>query len=343
MDMTGRILGPGPEGTWYSERLSCPAVMKVDHGYLMWCYGSEKGFPGVEPGTVRFPMGRSGLFRSGNGAVFEPVAGPLAGGSVLGPSTDPDRFDTFQVGSNDVERMDGEYRMFHMGARGEVFDMFGARRQGLPVGIGIARSANGIRFEKHHGDQAGGAVVMPGGPGELDEWFCAFPRIVALPGGGWRMYYTGVGPSGHGGIGVAESADGLRWQKRGRVFGASGDPDRFDRHVVGTPHVVRFQGGFLLAYEALEMAGTNYRIGFATSKDGLAWERVEGAGYKGAGVDLGPAGSWNARAIGTPYILEEPDGALRLYHVGFSEEGVSGIGLAISPQGDLRDWRPWGA
>ena len=237
----------------------------------------------------------------------------------------------------DIIKAGDEYRLYYMGCPATVFDLFGNQRQGVPVQIGLATSPDGINFTKVQGSAEGGAVLAKGAPGEWDEWFNCFSRILPIDGG-WRMYFTGVGPSGHGGVGYAESEDGIHWTKKGHTFGPSGDPNRFDAQGTGTPHAISFRGGYLLAYEALQVPGHRYRIGLARSDDGLNWTRLTGHGHAGALVDQGPSGTWDALAIGTPYLLAEPDGSLKIYYVGFSEQGVTGIGMATCDGDDLLTW-----
>lgn len=84
-------------------------------------------------------------------------------------------------------------------------------------GIALARSPDGLTFTKEPGP-----VV----------WGGASPSVFALPDGRLRMLYTrGVE------IEEAESADGVVWQRLGKVLGASRLAGAFDAAGVGDPWV----------------------------------------------------------------------------------------------------------
>ncbi|MCS7001378.1 MAG: glycosyl hydrolase, partial [Dehalococcoidia bacterium] len=208
---------------------------------------------------------------------------------------------------------------------------------------GLATSPDGLHFTKIDGEHPDGSILANGGPDEWDHWFAAWPRVLPLPGGGWRMYYHGRGNNQPSSVGIAESADGVRWEKRGLCFGPNPDPSAFDAGGVSTRHVIPWQGGYLMAYEALPKSGgpPAYRIGLATSHDGIVWERLPGPGPLGCVLDKGDADAWDALSIGTPYLVPEPDGGLRLYYVGFWREADgprSGIGLAFADRKDITRW-----
>lgn len=344
MAEAGLIFGPGPAGSWDEEVVSCPVVLREGGRFRMWYYGRERNFPGgaIEGGGDGIPMGRTGLAESPDGIQFGRITGPGHRGSVLDPSGVPDRFDGWQVGGTDVVRTDGSYLLYYMGAWDGITTVDGQPRKGFPLRIGVAQSSDGIHFQKIEGP-FGGAVLLNGTPGEWDEWFVGWPRVIALPGGGWRMYYHGAGATHPRSGGIAESADGVHWEKRGVVITPTGDPDDFDCRSISTRHVIPWQGGYVMAYEAQPAEGRgSYRIGIATSADGLQWERLRGPLTLGCALDVGPAGAWDSLAVGTPYLV--PDGGgLRMYYVGFgprpTARGVGGsIGLAYCDGSDLTRW-----
>jgi predicted GH43/DUF377 family glycosyl hydrolase len=232
----------------------------------MWYYGRERNFPGgaIEGGGDGIPMGRTGLAESLDGVHFQRVPGPGFRGSVLDPSGVTGRFDAWQVGGTDVVLVGAEYRMYYMGAWDGATVVNGILRKGFPLRIGLARSSDGVHFEKVEGPHDG-AVLTNGAAGDWDEWFVGWPRVLPLSAGGWRMYYHASGPNHPPAAGVAESADGVAWEKRGVVFTPTGNNGDFDGRAVSTRHIIPWQGGYLMAYEALPLeAGVSYRIGIAT-------------------------------------------------------------------------------
>jgi hypothetical protein len=95
----------------------------------------------------------------------------------------------------------------------------------------------------------------------------------------------------------------------------------------------------------------HHSIGLAVSDDGLAWTRVPGSEPDGSVLAHAPSGSgrWDARAVGTPWVVPLRDGRLHLYYVGCDETpgGIidelgmkQQIGLAIS-DGDPLRWERW--
>ena len=147
------------------------------------------------------------------------------------------------------------------------------------------------------------------------------PNVVALAGGGYRMYYTGFAPGvtsddhdGH--ILSASSRDGSVWTH---------DPGvRIDLHgphaTLRTlcPDVVPVPGGgYRMYYEARSPAAPTVILS-AASENGLDWELEDG-------VRVGD-GEWS---YGTPRCVYFPtDGGLlyRLYFHHYSFPMVSGLG-----------------
>ena len=57
-----------------------------------------------------------------------------------------------------------------------------------------------------------GVVLRPDRPSDANEVMTFASSMVPLRSGGWRLYYTAFGVTSMR-IAVAESADGLRWEK----------------------------------------------------------------------------------------------------------------------------------
>lgn len=134
----------------------------------------------------------------------------------------------------------------------------------------------------------------------------------------WMWYYArradfpeDVAPAfGTGSIALAKSSDGVRWERyRGAMEGGaimmpSERQEAFDSQHIGTGEIVRHDGQWLMAYfggdatvpkklgdydvpEGYQFKGYRCRPGFARSKDGITWERIEGKATGGAAVDIG--------------------------------------------------------
>ena len=125
--------------------------------------------------------------------------------------------------------------------------------------IGYATSADGLTWMKH-----GEPVLAVGAPGAFDDDETAEPRVLALPGGGYRMYYTGANQAAKKSLGVATSSDGVSWTKR------AGNP------ILDTNRWGNFWGGAFFheggvwhLWHAFDSGSGN--IAYMWSKDGLAW------------------------------------------------------------------------
>jgi hypothetical protein len=120
------------------------------------------------------------------------------------------------------------------------------------------------------------AIDVPTEPG---HWKALTPNVIALPSGGFRMYYTLVGPGfeygvTRGSILSAFSPDGDRWAKEPGVRLAPFGPDA-DLRVV-CPDVIPLGGGGYRMYVEGQPTDRPSSILSATSLDGLEWEPEPG-------------------------------------------------------------------
>jgi hypothetical protein len=173
-------------------------------------------------------------------------------------------------------------------------------------------------------------------PAEPGHWKVLTPDVVALPGGGLRMYYTLVGPGvdytvTQGNILSAVSDDGEHWEKEPGVRVGPHEPEAGLRVVC--PDVVPLpEGGYRMYFEA-QPPDRPARIGSARSDDGLSWEPEPGARF---GDD-----TWR---YGSPRGVPLPDGRWRLYLHRYTHPVVPGPGnhiiSAISSDGLAFDEEP---
>ncbi len=155
---------------------------------------------------------------------------------------------------------------------------------GCAVGRAIAPSATGPWV------RSAAPVLSPGGPAEWDAGWVA-PDTVSKSGSEWRMYYSG-GRSFHDlfgaqrRIGLATSVDGVTWTKHDDAstgappFAQSdpvldvGPPGSWDSHFTLLPVVHETEHGFEMFYTGWNGGSGFVSIGYATSADGVAWNRV---------------------------------------------------------------------
>jgi hypothetical protein len=93
----------------------------------------------------------------------------------------------------------------------------------------------------------------------------------------------------------------------------------------------------------------NFRIGYATSPNAIAWAKTPGSAGAGSVLGLGPAGSGENKGVAHPHVLKE-GGTYRMWYEGYdgnlwklfyatSSDGVNWtrISQALAPGGGLKD------
>lgn len=175
-------------------------------------------------------------------------------------------------------------------------------------------------------------VMIPGTPGEWDEEYIA-PGSVIYYDNTYHMWYTGGSNSGTLRIGHATSPDGVTWKKdtiNNPVLDAGPDGDWDENYIYG--------GGVLVIDSILHMwygghsgsiITTNFRIGHATSPDGVTWTKDTNNPV----LDMGPVGTWDGGWVSAGSVIF--DGSE--YHMWYSAHAVWGsgvrVGHATSPDG----------
>ncbi len=282
--------------------------------------------------------------------AWHKVTGPLPGGSVLGPGA-PGAFD---------ERGNFTVRAFEDGGTTWLYygGIDGTGDPGCPGiadshwRVGLARSTDGVSFERVQGTETGGAILDLGASGQFDS-FMIYRPFVLKDGSTFRMWYNGSSepfncPTGTLAttrrIGYAESADGVHWTKHydGPGPGGSvlplGAPGEIDAQQVGYVWVLK-DGDQLRMYYSANDATNSWRVALAVSSDGRTWTKVRGRLANGAVLDLGPPGAFDAACAYQPSVVKERPDLYRMWYRGCSAPspfgGPSGgtIGYAESNDG----------
>ena len=228
---------------------------------------------------------------------------------ALGPGA-PGHFDDNGVYPGPLVRRDGRLWMYYVG-----------RSNGDPplyyMAIGLAVSEDGgATFER-----AREAPLLA--RGEADPWMVSTP-FVRVEGSRWRMWYlSGLGwdlertpPRSYYHIKYAESDDGLAWRRDGAVcIDFEGD----ETNIAAPTVLPRDGSGYDMWYSRYE---GEYRIGYASSHDGIAWRRRDAE----AGVQPGPE-PWDAEGMAYPSAFVV-DGRRHLLYSG-NGFGRDGFGLAV--------------
>lgn len=185
------------------------------------------------------------------------------------------------------------------------------------LAIGLAISRDGGPFER-----VSRAPIL--GRTANDPFMTASPHVLLEPTG-WRMWYVSCARWVRGGGEVRHhyhlrhgtSEDGERWETTGRACVDFADEHEY---AFSRPCVIHGDGGYEMWFS---VRGDAYRLGYARSSDGLAWERMDGA----AGLVASDAG-WDAEMVAYPHVFAHRRGRIMLYNG--NGYGRSGVGSAVA-------------
>ena len=197
-------------------------------------------------------------------------------------------------------------------------------------------------------------LVLEPTPGGWDRYGIETVTVVIKPTNGkYLMFYAGhVAPSAHYyHIGLATSEDGINWEKHPEpVLTPLYDWEKPYTLPEDHPEAGILSGGvleptviydqeeaiFKMWYATLGLEdGITFstcsgRIGYATSKDGIHWERNEEPVFV-----VGPVDAWDSDWVSHVHVIQDPaSSGYHLFYAGESgEQGIYGIGHAYSEDG----------
>ena len=184
----------------------------------------------------------------------------------------------------------------------------------------------GLRFEKQ-----GRNLLQLGQAGAFDETHAKYPCVLRV-GKQWWMWYNGRAADCYTGeVGLAISDDGFHWKKanQGQPVMRHGAPGSCDETKVDHPTVVYFDNRFHMWYTAGPRKGP-YTIGYASSPDGIKWQRENGGKPV---LEPGPAGTFDQHGVLHPTALRDENGLLHLWYNGVDRGTGFRIGYATSRDG----------
>ncbi|MGH9722499.1 MAG: hypothetical protein ACRD8O_19995 [Bryobacteraceae bacterium] len=190
--------------------------------------------------------------------------------------------------------------------------------------IGLARSRDGRVWTK-----APAPVLEPGPRGSWDERGVADPYVIEA--GDWYfLYYLGQDRARRQRLGVAQSRDGVTWEKlRKNPVLELGEPGAFDENGLGEAAVWPCGGEYCMLYTG-RARDERRRLGLAISRDGVTWRKSD-AVFEGAEP-------WNRMVICDPTVIVE-NGEVTVWFgggdVAAPDENIHGqIGVArLIPKG----------
>ncbi len=180
------------------------------------------------------------------------------------------------------------------------------------------RTGAGRVWTRYHGNP----VVDMGLSGNWDKAGVEAPSVLA-DDGGFRMWYASSRPQPQ--IGLALSKDGIYWHAyNDQPVLRRGTDGTWDDEGVYEPSVVRDDGGYKLYYSGYD--GQTWRIGLATSTDGVTWTK-----HPAPVLKLGGEGAFDSMGQHSPTV--HFDGRrYRVWYEGY-DGSMNRLGLAVSADG----------
>jgi predicted GH43/DUF377 family glycosyl hydrolase len=217
----------------------------------------------------------------------------------------PGEFDSEHVTYGHAILHQDKFWMWYTGHNGQVWQ------------IGLATSPDGVHWTKY----AGNPVLAVGAPGEWDAAGVSAPLVI-YDGETFKMWFNGNGQYVQA-SGYATSDDGIYWQKHNNNPVLTPTGNDWESSAIGINSVLWINGLYHLWYGGTP--GGNARgFGYATSSDGIAWQR-----YAGNPVMLpGAPGAWDHPDIGGFVVLYE-NNRYKMWYSGYSSTWQIGYAESI--------------
>ena len=177
----------------------------------------------------------------------------------------------------------------------------------------------------------GSPVLEPGPSGAFDDaninWYG-----VLFDEGIYKMWYTGQDTtdlfSSTLSFGYASSTDGTNWTKySGNPVLSPGLPGSWEPKIL-EPIVIRMGDTLKMWYSGYNRDIGKGRIGYATSLDGINWDKYESNPV----IDSGSTGEWDNGGLAPKSVIF--DGTIyRMWYVGYDVLNWHRVGYATSPDG----------
>ena len=227
---------------------------------------------------------------------------------ALAPGVDG-TFDDSGIGIGSLTPIGDEMRLYYMGWN------LGLR---IPwhnaIGFAVARAPFN-RFERFSP-----GPILDRSP--EDPYTLSYPYVLRRGPEDWWMWYgSNLTPDvsddrmQHA-IKVRRSRDGIHWQCNGTMVIGFGAPDEY---AMARPSVIESDKGFLMCFSC---RGDHYRIGCASSTDGIKWTRIDAT----MGLDRSSNG-WDSEMVSYPAMFRHRDRLWLAYNG--NGYGATGFGLAV--------------
>lgn len=310
----GRVYAPSGAGDWLHSHAQNPAPLLMhDRIRVYFNCRPPAGPDGMFVSTATF----IDLDRNDPTTVLEAPQAPLLPLGALGT------FDEFGVMScTAIQMTAAEVWLYYVGW---------SRCQGVPYNHAIGAAVS----------HDGGTTFRRLGEGPLLSRTLHEPHIQNSPvilkqGDVFHLWYSsGTGWKLHDGqpesvyvLMHATSRDGIQWERSGQPI----MPARVDDECQTNPSVVQIDGRFHMWFcyrHGLDFRNSqrSYRIGYAGSDDGLAWQRDDEASV------LEPSASgWDSEMVCYPSVFTLDNGTTYMLYSG-NGFGRDGFGIAVLDNG----------
>ncbi|NQT63569.1 MAG: T9SS type A sorting domain-containing protein [Candidatus Marinimicrobia bacterium] len=279
----------GGSSSWDGLAVVSPNVHSDSSGYKMWYIGRR-------PGNPR----EIGYATSVDGVEWNSMNAPVMGVGNSG------EFDSDMIKFT-VLKDDSGYKMWYTGLGGD-----GVHR------IGLATSEDGISWSKYPDNP----IIVPGGQGTWNSAYVSSPNVVKQDDI-YMMYSIGIDDAGTVGIGLSYSTDGVIWDDYENNPVMQKDPElAWEAQGVTLPSVIKKQdGGYLMTYTG-RGGDMHQRVGFATSDNGIDWQKDPGNPY----ILPGPQESWNDIIVAGPTTVEVAPDQYKIWFTGNNSSTTWKIG-----------------
>ncbi|HSG67596.1 MAG TPA: hypothetical protein VK994_02740, partial [Bacteroidales bacterium] len=193
---------------------------------------------------------------------------------------------------------------------GTIFHLFYDGALGWAENVGHATSTDGSNFTKDPANP----VLTIGSPGSWDDTQ-VFPMSgsVIYENNTFKMWFGGGNASNVWQVGYATSNDGTNWTKHsGNPVLSPGAAGSWDDYSV-IPGTVYHDGSILYLWYSGCTEENRWRVGLATSSDGIIWEKNPCCPV----LDFGPAGAWDSQqAWDAAIIFDNASGTFKMWYTG---------------------------